>query len=293
MRDNEIDALINLLEDPDQQVYAHVKQKLMDFGPEVIPVLESAWENFSFGVLFQNRIEELIHSIQFQHVTSLLIKWKSEGAKDLLEGMLIVSRFQYPDLDQQKVMDYLDLLEKDVWLELNNDLTGLEKIRVFNHIFFDIHGFKGNTTNYHAPQNSYISDVLDVKKGTPISLSALYIILAERLQLPVFGVNLPRHFIVCYLDWYKCKSKPIHQIGVNDVLFYVNPFNKGSFLSKKDLHNFLKQLKIEPEDKFLLPCNNLDIILRVLHNLQYSYEKMGYLEKFEEIKNLTEIIKPQ
>ncbi len=281
LKEDEIQAMLRLLDDPDEQIYLHIKTKLCDYGPEVIPLLENAWENFSYGVVFQNRIEEIIHNIQFEHLKHHLTEWKNKHSDNLLEGMLWINRYQYPDIDIHKIQQFIELLKRDVWLELNDQLTALEKIKVINHILFSVHNFTGNTTNYHAPQNSYLSDVIETKKGTPVSLSILYMIIAQSLNIPVYGINLPRHFIIAYIDPFSDDK--------NKVLFYVNPFNKGSVLNKRDIDYFLKQLKIEAHTKYYNPCSNNSIIKRVLNNLSYSYEKLGYLNKVEEIQKLLEI----
>lgn len=279
----EIEAMLRLLDDPDEQVYDQIRNRLTDYGLEVVPHLEKAWEDFSYGVLFQNRIEEIIHQIQFEHIKHLLQVWKDSPNPDLLEGMLIINRYQYPDYDDKKVKHMLDLMTRDIWLELNDQLTALEKVKVINHMLFSVHNFMGNTTNYHAPQNSYFGDVFETKKGTPLSLSVIYVLLAQRLNLPIFGINLPRHFIIAYLD-------PMADLKESKVFFYINPFNKGSILNKRDIDYFFKQLQIEPKEQYFTPCSHTDIIKRVMHNLIYAYEKLGYPEKLRELKELLFIL---
>lgn len=281
-RPTEINALVNLLDDPDYEVYNHIKQKLMDYGPDVIPLLEKAWEDFSYGVVFQNRIEEIIHQIQFEQVQYLLKKWVKGPKDNLLDAWFIVSQYQYPDINIEKYKSFLELLKRDIWLELNDDLTALEQVKVINRVLFNIHNFSGNTTNYHAPQNSYINDVLDTKKGTPLSLSILYIVLARMLSMPIYGINLPRHFIIGYVDRLSNEK--------NKILFYVNPFSRGAVLSKRDIDYFLKQLKLEQKEDYFVPCDNLAIIKRLLNNLIFSYAKLGQEDKVKEMNVLLQIL---
>ena len=287
MEQKEINALIGLLDDPDENIYSHVKDKLLDIGHDIIPLLEKAWETKSFGILFESRIENIIHSLQFDAVQKALTNWNTKGGYDLLEALLIVARYQYPDLDENKITETIEQLKKDIWIELNDQLTALEKIKVMNHVFFDVHGFAGNISNYHSPQNSYINCVLESKKGNPISLGLLYILTAKQLDLPIFGVNLPRHFILCFIDNLADESKK-----EDNILFYINPFSKGTVLSKREVEHFLKQLKIESQNSFFQPCTNKTIIQRVLNNLLYSYQKLGHEEKVEEIQQLLNIVSP-
>lgn len=288
MNEKEVSALINLLDDPDETIYEQISSKIISFGNEVIPFLESAWET-SFDTVLQQRIENLIHTIQFGEVRKNLVEWKQNDGVDLLKGVILIAKYQYPDFDEEKFFTHLKQIKDDIWLELNANLTALEQIKVINHVFFDVHGFSGNTSNFHAPQNSYINIVLETKKGNPLSLSILYSYLCRELDVPVYGINLPEHFILAYVEenvlW------KISQLDEgSNVLFYINTFSKGTVFSKKEVDSFLKQLKLEPSKKYYEPCNNIDIVKRLLRNLIGSYEKLGYPEKVNEIKELLSCI---
>ena len=288
MDKKEIDALISLLDDPDEGIFEHIKDKLLSLGGDVIPMLEDAWEH-SFDTLIQSRIENIIHKIQFETIFLLLKKWVLENNQALLEGVLLVAKYQYPDLNEAKIKKQLNLLKQDIWLELNENLTALEKVKVINHIIFDVHGFSGNTTNFHAPQNSYLNNVLESKKGNPLSLSILYIIIAQNLEIPIYGVNLPEHFILAYRD--ENKQLPILAKDKNNkVFFYINAFSKGSVFSRKEVDAFLKQLKLPQNSIYYDPCSNVEIIKRLIRNLIQSYEKLGYPNKSSELKILLEAL---
>lgn len=285
----EIQALINLLDDPDELVYSQVKDKLRSYGEEVIPSLENYWEFNDFDLIFQHRVEELIHEIQFESLKDKLKDWKEAGANDLLQGACLVAKYQYPDLNKKKVHERLDQLERDIWLEINNDLTAFEKVKVINHILFEVHGFKGNKKNYHSPQNSYINNVLDTHNGNPLLLSVIYIILAKRLSIPIYGVNLPNHFVLCYIDEYNLNAI-FNPDETNNVLFFINPFSRGTIFNQQEIDHFLKELNVAPEKKYYEPCNNLDIIQRMLTNLIHAYNKSGYLDKVDELNALKKML---
>lgn len=280
----DIISLIKLLDDPDELVYSHVKTQILSIGEDVIPNLEEAWESNLFGVLFQNRIEELIHDIQFEAVAKSLHQWAQEEGASLLDGVMIINRYQYPDFDQEKLLKTLEQIQQDIWLELNTNLTAFEQVKVINHILFQIYGFSGNTMDYHSPKNSFLSEVLETKKGNPLSLSLIYSIISQNLDLPIYGVNLPHHFILAYLDRFSLYKT--NDIFKTDVLFYVNPFSKGTVFSKKEIDYFLEQLKLEPQDAFFRPATNISIIRRALSNLENSYTKLGNDTRVNEVKHL-------
>ena len=176
-----------------------------------------------------------------------------------------------------------------MWIELNQGLTALEKVRVINHIIFDVHSYSGNTNNYHAPQNSYFNNMMESKKGNPLSLSILYCVIAQELNLPIYGVNLPEHFILAYVDTGEILPALSNNIA-DKVLFYINAFSKGSVFSNKEIDVFIKQLKLEPDSKYYEPCSNLSMIKRLLNNLIYSYQKLGYPDKMEELQQLQDCL---
>lgn len=279
----EITALVKLLDDPDQEIYQHVEGKLLEYGNEVIDYLENAWEH-SLDSLLQERIENLVHKIQFANVKEDLNLWYQSGAFDLLQGALVINRYQYPDLDEDKIILQIEEIKREIWLGLQYEMSSIEKIKLINHIFYNIYGFSGNTKNHHDPQNSYINQVLESKKGNQISLAIIYSTLAQKLDIPVYGVNLPQHFILGYIDESKREEQ---EFGV---LFYINAFNKGAIFGKHDVDQFLRQLNLDPLPGFYAPCSNVEIIRRVIRNLISAYENLGSKEKVEELKELQDIL---
>ncbi|MCH2215514.1 MAG: transglutaminase-like domain-containing protein [Flavobacteriales bacterium] len=290
MSSSEIEALINLIDDPDENIYKQVKERIVAIGEVAIPSLENVWEVNTFGKEFQQRIEDIIHDIQFEAVLNGLENWAKEGGEDLFTGALLVARYQYPDLDETDTYDRLTKLHQDIWLELNDELTALEKVKVINHILFDVHGFRGNKKNYHAAQNNYISTVLESQKGNPLSLSILYIVLAQRLDIPIYGVNLPNHFVMAYVDEYNIlkliENKMSGKDNQDKVLFYINAFSQGTIVHRNELTNYLQELELKDEEKYYQPCDNKSMVVRLLNNLIMSYDRLGYPEKVEEIKRL-------
>ena len=279
----EISALVKLLDDPDPEVFQHVEKRLLEHGSSVIHFLETEWEK-SLDTLLQERIENIVHQIQFNNVKEDLNLWYQSGAFDLLQGAMVINRYQYPDLDESKILIQIEDIKRDIWLGLQNEMSSVEKIKLINHIFYTVYGFSGNTKNHHDPQNSYISQVLESKKGNQISLAIIYSTLAQKLDIPVYGVNLPQHFILGYIDQSKIED---HEFGV---LFYINAFNKGSIFGKHDVDKFLRQLNLQPQPGFYAPCSNVEIIRRIIRNLVSAYENLGSEEKVKELKELQNIL---
>lgn len=283
----QIDPLVRLLDDPEPEIFGNVKDRLLSLGNDAVPHLMKGWEETENG-LVQDRIEKIIHQIQFDALKADLKIWTLNESSDLLKGAILAARFQYPELDENKILKAVERIKKDVWLELKDDLTALERVKILNHIFFDVHGFGGNTLNYHDPSNSFINNVLETKKGNPLTLSLLYSVIAQDLHIPIYGVNLPEHFILAYLG----EDEPITLEGTKiknpgtRILFYINAFSLGTVFSHKEIDSFLKQLKIEPRKYYYEPCTNAEIIQRMFRNLNYSFKKQGKEEKMSELDQL-------
>ena len=289
MNEKEVESLIKLLDDPDTEIANHVEEKLLSYGNDVIEYLEKAWAQ-SFDVLLQERIENLVHKIQFRNIKRELELWYIGGSFDLLQGIITINKYQYPDLDEQKIINQIEDIKRDIWMQMLYDMSAAEKVKLINHVLYGIYGFSGNTANHQDPQNSYISQVLDSKKGNQILLAVIYSVVAQKLDIPVYGVNLPQHFILAYVDESRSESSPIPQNEFeNRILFYINAFNKGIIFGRKDADSFLKQLNLRPISHFYEPCSNVDIIQRVLRNLISSYEKLSALEKTTELEELLAI----
>ncbi len=279
MKEAELKALISLLDDPDVEIFNQVEQQLIIYGPEVVPQLEASWES-SFDPLSQTRIENIIHKIQFEQVQNELQLWALKNNEDLLEGLLIVNRYQYPNLDENVVQYQLAELRRNAWFQLMYDMSPLEKVKLLNNIIFREFGLSGNTTNYHDPQNSFLHKVLETKKGNPISLACIYSIVAQKLDIPIYGINLPKHFVVAYIE--EEHESP---------LFYINVFNRGQVMKHDDIYSFLKQLNLPPKEEYTLPCSNIAIIKRVLRNLTTAYDNLGNMQKKEEIASLLQLLR--
>jgi regulator of sirC expression with transglutaminase-like and TPR domain len=286
MDKREILAMISLLDDTDNEVISTVTGNLVKQGPDVIPELERAWES-SPSEKHQQRLENLIQEIQFNGVKNDLDRWVKTGAEYILEGAFYVARFQFPEISLTKLNEQVESIRKDVWIEINSNLTALEKVKILNYIIFDLHKFSRNNADFYSPQNSYINQVFETRKGNPISLSIIYLSVANKLGLPIYGVNLPKNFILAYKDEFRHHDAADES---EDILFYINPYNKGAVLGRREIDYFISQQQIKSNPSFYVPCSNKEIIIRLINNLILSFEKLGYAQKITRMKELLLVI---
>jgi len=282
----ELKAMIALLDDPDEEILTAITCNLLKQGQEVVPELEKAWES-TMDEKLQVKLENLIQEIQFNLVKEDLTRWIQTGSEYVLEGACCIARSQFPELSIAKINDQIESIRKDVWIELNSNLTALEKVKILNYILFDLHKFTRNNSDFYSPQNSYINQVIEMRKGNPISLSIVYLSVAYKLGLPIYGVNLPKNFILAYRDEYVSHSSPE---DADDILFYINPYNKGAVLGRREIDYFINQQQITPQPSFYSCCSNRDIIIRLINNLIMSYEKLGYVQKITRLNELLRVM---
>lgn len=288
--DQQLTALISMIDEPNDEVFATIRKKIADYGRLAIPLLEDAWMN-SFSEEQNERLEALIEDIRFDDLFRDMENWKLHHQDNLLSAFLLIGRFRYPDFNKEKYLEIVDKLKQDAWLEMNDELTALEKTRVLNHILYDVHGFRGIPPQKKISLNSYfLNEVLDTKKGNALSLGILYIIIAQSLKIPVFGVDLPKHFVLAYLE----KTFPIQAAPLeytkDDVLFYINAMNKGAVFTTNEVELFLEKAKLGSEESFFLPCDNLLIVRRLVAELVEAYQIEGEADKVKELEELLKLL---
>lgn len=276
----ELEAILNLLDDPDPQVSREVTGYLIGKGASIVPELEKLWEQ-SANEDLQERIENIIDDIQFHTTFDGLLRWRQKGAGDLLEGAFWLSKYQYPDLQQNEVFDLINQMVDECATLMRHPLPPLENIRIINHVVYQVNKFSGSRSGFFTPQNFYINNVIERQKGNPLSLGLIYIVVAQRLNLPVYGTNLPVNFLLGY--WPHVPNGEVAQAPVH---FFINPYSSGAPLSQTEVMQFLKKQNITPAPEYFAPMNNTQIILRFINNLIFAYDKMGYPYKVRPLTKL-------
>jgi len=285
MKNKRLHALIDLLDDPDEIIFATVEKELLKENHQIIPDLEKKWET-SFDEFYQERIENLIQDLQFKQTKKQMKLWIHSRQNDLLEGFLAVDRFQYPDVNLLGVHQKMEKLKNEIWLEFNNSLTLLEKTTILNHFIFNIHGFSINHNNINSPQNCFLNQLLDTKNGNPVSIGILYTIIARQLGISAQFSDYPKNPLVAIVD-HELALKVHGKNTLSGVLFYINPANKGSITSRKEIDYHLKKNNYEPTDYFAEPKDDRYFIKRLIEALFDSYQSVGFAEKEAKIKELT------
>ncbi len=259
--ESEIHALVQLLDDTDKEVQNHVYTRIKNLGAEVIPTLEGAWTT-ELNVLQHDRLEELIHDIQFQIVCDELIAWVATEDHDLLHGFYIVSKYLSPELSYSSIQKQVYKIKQSIWLELNYNQTPLEQIQIFNQVFYGYHGYNGIQLSERY-EHYTVDSLLDTKYGASIALGILYQIIARDLNLPVYGVPLIKFYVTCFCKRTISDFSDAESLE-KEIMFYINPVNRGSLFSRNEIKEYLEKMKVGIEPKFFSPANNKTIITELI-----------------------------
>lgn len=275
--EKEINALIHLLSDQDPLIAQTIHDQLVAVGQPAIPHLQQAQSGLDQGNQ-SDRISSVIADISLTEVEQSFqdLMTTSTEPIDLEKGAFLIARAAYPDLDvqayQRQIEDIVTVLRQRV----KKDLPPREAIQVINQYLFHELGFKGNTQDYYDPANSFLHHVLERRTGIPISLSVLYLLIGQRLHVPLVGVGLPGHFMV----------------GLETEPVFIDCFNQGIVLFQKDCEKFLQEYGVEFDTRYLAPSPNEHILARMLRNLVANYQNRGELQQADRFNRLLTIIEP-
>lgn len=284
----EIEALIKLLDDPDENIYQQIRTRIVEIGPAVIEDLEIAWESTP-DPFFQSRIEDIISIIQQETLKNKLTLWLRKNSDDLVQGATLLSKFQYPDLNSGEIKKQIEDMKQGIWLELQENLTPMEKVNTFNQIFYQEYGFGGNLKNVFNPQNNFIHITLERKKGSPIMLGIIYLAIAQQLRLPIYGVDLPYHFALAFCKYSAVPVKSKELLNSNQVIFYINPISRGIIFSRNEIKDYLKRMKIANDKAYFHPVSNVRSIYALFRHLKSCYVNNNDREKANDLQELIDI----
>lgn len=272
---NELNAIIQLLEDPDQEVYEVVSNKLVEYGTSLVPSLLQV-QYASTSDLMQERIDVIIHQIQLKDAIAQFKQWQSSSNPSVIDGLMIVSSIINVQFDKEATLQLFEQIRKSCWLELNHYLTSLEKITTLNSVLFNHLHFKGELDMTKEEQLFNIEFVLQFKKGNMLSMGALYMALAQVLDLPVKLIKVEDHYLLAYVDSQISFLDP-EQKPIESIQFFINPL-LGDIYSVEEIDAFLKTQEVNIEkDKF--PFHTNESLL--LHYTENMFQFYTYKEAYE------------
>ncbi|MDH7515817.1 MAG: transglutaminase-like domain-containing protein [Bacteroidota bacterium] len=276
--ERELYALFSLLDDPQPSVQVAVRDRLLAIGEEAVSVLRrlANIHNQNF-----ERVEELVDEIRMTCTLRRLAASLENPSKetDLEEGVFVIARYGYPDVNVEAYTRRLTDMASDIRILAGARAAPIDRFMKMRSYLFSELGFMGNQHDYYNPDNSYFNKVIDYRRGIPITLSVLMLLVGSRLDLNLHGVGMPMHFLVQYDDGSR--------------MFFVDPFNAGMIITQEQCKTLLSANGIAFTPSMLAPVGNNEILERMWRNLYISYQKTGNEAEVGRIARILQFIDPE
>jgi regulator of sirC expression with transglutaminase-like and TPR domain len=283
----ELNALLNLIEDPDEEIYQMVTSRLLDLGDEVIPILEDHKQSVSDTEQLL-RLDRIISKISISTLENALMNWKQNGELSVLDAALTISMYINREIDKQQFFFEVEKIRKNVWLELNDYLTPLEEVIIINRIIFDYYKLKGLNTDYRKIEEFDLMYLFTNKKANTYSLAALYLIISELLGISLKPINIPQQNLLCYL----MEEDIFASEAPQEIVFYIDPIN-GQVYTHKDLENYLKKIDYSTYSIKLDTNTSAAFIKKWLLALAKSEKENGFLFKEKELMRIARMMEEE
>jgi len=281
-----ISALFNLIDDPDEEVFGAVSDRIIDYGRTIIPSLEHLWETVPEEHI-QQRIELIIHRLHYRDLSEDFRQWNLAGHHDLMLGAMLAARFQYPEVSNSSVLQEIEKIRRNIWLELNNYLTPLEQTNIVTSILYSYYGLKGSEVNFQELNEFFLHKVLEAKRGNQVSNGILYLVMAELLDIPVKAIRIPKQFVLAYFKpGYSGENLKDYQEKIE---FFIDPIN-GQVFTHKDVQSYFNRINSEIIPSYFKPQSNKQVIRHLLEETGKCFTEEQNQYKQKELAELADLL---
>ncbi|MGA1197014.1 MAG: transglutaminase family protein [Candidatus Latescibacterota bacterium] len=271
MEDKQLNIIIALLSDEDADIIASMRHKLFELGEETVRKILKATDPSSRAHKEASRVlmrfQEPSIEERFRNLST-----DQNGDIDLEEGAFTLARFAYPDLDVGAYKTRLGHMAFELAPQVAPDDHPIRVIRTLNHYLFETQKFRAPLQ--YDPDDTFLNRVLDRKRGWPITLSVIYLILGQRIDLPLVGVAMPKHYIVKY-------NAPSGQE------IYIDPYHHGQVLTPNECADMIGT---KLTDDLLPEATNRFTLFRMMNNLKHTYLSLSEDKNAKSVDNLIQIL---
>ncbi len=249
------DALIRLMDDDTPVVQEALIKEFKRMDERGIHLLQKLIHNNNR--ILSSHAREFLQKISGHDTVAEFYRFIKSLNYELETGSLLLDRTVFPNVDVAECCIQIDAIAARCREIMILPSTPWEKCKVLNRVIFHEFGFRGNTENFDDPLNSLISQVLIRRKGIPITLSILYILVAQRCGINLEPIAMPVRFLVgCFLE---------------EAPFYIDPYERGRFKMEEDLNDFLCNENFSPKPSYFAPIPVGQILRRSCANLSRQY----------------------
>jgi len=261
---SQMEAILSLLDDPDPVVQGAIRARLLEIGDVAAPALRVS--SISTDELVRQNAEDALREIglaKFRAEFDRMIAAQPADADiDLEQGAFLIALLRYPEMRMPDYREQLDTMAAMLDEQLRGCDSGYMVVREINAYLIDQLGYQGcrrDHDNFYDPENSYMNRVMERRVGIPVTLSVIYMLLGQRLGLPLFGVGIPTKYMLKYRS--------------SREEFFINPFDGGKILNFSDCRRYLREVNIPYKPEYLEPISNRQTVARMMRNLAEIYQK--------------------
>jgi regulator of sirC expression with transglutaminase-like and TPR domain len=269
-------SLLRLLDDETPLVRNAVCEELQQYGKDSVAFLKSL-ANDQKNPELAKHAKLILNQIHTSDSVEEFIQFIHSFNYELETGFILLDRTKYSDLEHSTICNFLDQTAQRVKELMIPPMSARNQCLVINRVLFHELGFRGNAEDYYNPENAFLSKVIENRKGLPIILSVIYILVAYRCNFYLEPIALPGHFMVGCFD---------------DALpFFIDPFDKGSFKTVEDICN-ITQMPLDEKLLFQLTpapvgevlCRNCRNLVNQFHQSNQPEETAQYIQFVKEFE---------
>jgi len=272
---NLIAALITLLRDPEIKVHGPARHKLLEMRERALPALQEAYrvERNPDARARIHAVIRCVHSLEMDDELEAFAR-QDDADLDLEHGCFLLASVTDPDLRPDAITAPLDALAAALAPRLTGVTEPVDRIEVLSRYLFVECGFHGQQVGCDDPDHSFLHRVMERRKGLPISLSAVTILTARRLGLPICGVGMPGHYIVKY------------RTGDDDDDILFDPWGGGEIISRQHCAELVGSWGVVLEDHHLDVTSDRATLQRMCRNLirpfwrRNDQQRLGHVVRF-------------
>jgi regulator of sirC expression with transglutaminase-like and TPR domain len=252
-------ALLTLLADDDPKVHQSIRRQLLADGETSRQWLRAHLIHPDPAI--RARVKELVHAMAADDADSQFLEFCLRHGEHfaLEEAVWLFVRTRYADANIEAYRAQLDEWANDARPKVLRATSGAATLRAINEVLFTRLGFHGNSDQYYEPANSYLNKVIDLRRGIPISLCAVYQFVTQRLELPVTGIGMPGHFLCRY-------QSPVDE-------YYIDPFHQGMLLTRAEARQRLEHFAAASDETLLQPISARRTLQRMIANLHLIHKE--------------------
>ncbi len=262
---SKLHSLKQLIDDPSPSVQDAVLRELTEMGEKGTNFIQKLCTSDNLEIRYG--ANQIAIALEKNSPEGMFRDFINSLNYELETGFFLMSRIHTPDLDISECMNTFDEMAHRCKILFTAPMNIRDKCRILNRVLFHEYGFTGNKSDYGNPENSFLQPLIEKRKGIPISLSIIYLLIAQRLEMNLEPVGIPGRFMVgCYET-----NEP----------FFIDVFDNGVFRTFEEVATSIKQSQIEPDLGLFAPCTTGEVICRCCRNLKQHYTQASNLEKAE------------